>query len=103
MKHLNSVHGLPLVVWDDVSMPQYFWASIKRLPNGCWVPVPDTDKHRGADKRFREQVVTRQTGLEWKDVMAAVPTCGDIRCCNPAHLCVTERTVLSAHPKEDPT
>jgi len=83
-------HGIePPVQWDDALLPDSFWQGLRRLPNGCWV----WGEKRGLHSR--EFVVTRLLRVEWRSVLAAVPTCGNIECCNPNHLCVTMRTPLS--------
>ena len=85
-----SIHGLEPLAWDHARLPSRFWKSLKQLPNGCWV-ADSRNKGRG----LQNTVVTRVTERSAYDALAITPTCGDMRCANPAHLCVTWRTPVT--------
>jgi hypothetical protein len=84
-----AVHGFADMAWDDARLPESFWKNLVELPSGCWVPKA---RHHNA---FRETMVTRLLRVPWQDVFSAVPTCGNVECCNPRHVCVVLGTVLS--------
>ncbi len=86
-----SVHGFrDDVVWDDAALPESFWQSIRPTPTDCWEP-----KNPRREVKYMETIVSRLLRVRWIDVLAAVPTCGNVLCCNPAHTCVTLRNELS--------
>ena len=82
-------HGFATIEWDHAILPTKFWESVARMPNGCW----KTNIEQPGN--FRELAVQRITRVNPKDCLAITPTCGDYRCVNPAHTCVTLRTALS--------
>lgn len=93
----HGVHGFDTgdeVVWDDARLPGGFWNVMEELPNGCWV-----DRKVDRQANYRETVVSRLLHLPWSEVFSATPTCGNTRCCRPAHLCVIIRNPLSDRPK----
>jgi len=87
---MTDVHGFADLVWDDVVLPESFWQAIKRTPAGCWEPV-----NPRRETKYLETVVSRLLRVRWIDVLAAVPTCGNVACVNPAHICCTLRNELS--------
>jgi hypothetical protein len=92
-----TAHGMMTMAWDDAAFPAWFWDGLDALPNGCWV----WSKRRMRSLHGIEYVVTRLLRCEWRDVLAAVPTCGTIECLNPAHLCCTLRTPLSTRDSDE--
>lgn len=83
------VHGIQTIPWDHASLPGYFWANVRRMPNGCW--ITDWDRATG----YRAMTVLRLLMVNPKEAWAMTPTCGAAACVNPAHLCVTMRTPSS--------
>ena len=81
----KAPHGFAEVSWDDASFPAWWWDTIERV-DGCWLL---RDGRKGMNPR--EFVVTRLLKCEWRDVLACIPTCANVGCSNPAHLCVTLR------------
>lgn len=90
--HGHVAHGFGSLTWDDAALPQWWWDAITKTDRGCWVL---REPKRSLNPR--EFIVTRLLRCEWRDVLAAIPTCANVGCVNPAHLCVTRRT------KEEPT
>lgn len=94
----HGIHGFDEadpVVWDDARLPQGFWNVMEQTPNGCWV-----DKKPDRTAAYRETVVSRLLRIPWGDVFAATPTCGNVRCARPGHLCVILRNALSKRPTQ---
>ena len=86
-----DVHGFSRVGWWHSSIPTNVWKDLTQQPNGCWTSTGP----RYRVTKNRSMMLLRLTQRYLVDAMAVTPTCGDGRCCNPAHLCVTMETPLS--------
>lgn len=82
-------HGFATVEWDHRAIPEKVWANLTRLPNGCWV-APTGQK----GSLWRELFIERIAGVIARNAWAITPTCGDVRCANPAHTCFTMKTAV---------
>ena len=92
MTQILAVHGIATLDWDSGLLPDRFWEQVARLPNGCWVPKNDK---WAKPRSLREMAVARITDREPLEIWSAVPTCGNARCVNPAHVCVVMQSPLS--------
>lgn len=82
---MSDVHGMDPVAWDDYRFPAWFWRSMTVCTDtGCWLAKEGL-------KHPQVTVARRVLGVTRDQLLAVVPTCGEIRCANPAHLCVTLR------------
>lgn len=88
-----GIHGFATIEFDHASLPARFWENTTILPNGCWQTSEDQPNN------FREMAVLRLLRVNPKEALALTPTCGDWYCVNPAHICITMRTVLSSKRK----
>ena len=87
---LLKPHGLPAIPWDYVSIPTTMWETSTVIPTGCW-KAPQL-RARG----FRHTMIARLTGINPMEVYAAVPTCGNLACWRPDHVCITLTTAGSS-------
>ncbi len=80
----GTIHGMvESVPWDDYRLPAWFWKDLSLcVETGCW---------QSKQPNPQMLVVRRISGLTRDQVLAAVPTCGDVTCANPAHICVTRK------------
>jgi hypothetical protein len=84
-------HGYAKIAFEDASIPQKVWDSLLILPNECWV----TDGSSYIVNRNRFLMVMRIARINPAEALTMTPTCGDHRCCNPNHTCITMMTPLS--------
>lgn len=91
MEPYRDIHGfMTEVPWDYAPIPERIWRNITAMPNGCWI-APSRNKGR----QYSETMVERITRRSPYEAIAITPTCADLRCCNPAHLCVTWGSAVS--------
>lgn len=82
-------HGYATIPWDYSAIPGRMWKNSTELPNGCW-QAPDH-----IAQYYRETAIERLLKRNAREMYAITATCGDRRCWNPAHTCVTVATHLS--------
>lgn len=93
-----STHGFATLPWDHAMFPESFWQSIARtstfnehgkIANDCWFWSRGRVGSRQANPQ--EYVITRMLDIDWSEVLSWSPTCANLDCVNPAHLCVVLR------------
>jgi hypothetical protein len=92
IEQVLAPHGYAAIPWDHAAGPEVVAKHLKALPNKCWVLIGWKQLRL---HQVRAGMFTRLTLVESDRVWRFTPTCGDTRCINPAHLCVTLRTPLT--------
>jgi len=76
-------HGYMSIAWEDYRVPANFWQRLERWgERDCWL-------WRGRKDMNPRVAMASRLGVNRDDILAAIPSCGVIECCNPKHTCLT--------------